>query len=117
MVNLRAEYCKEREGIETHEAVDQGFIEYKIGERYNKYVCFIKNLFVRKELRRTGVGIKMTRHVEQLAKDAGCSHMLCCVEMNQFVFGQPTSLNAIYSDGYQAVEYDSSQTLWLIKEL
>lgn len=64
------QYIKEREGFETIKN-DKGFVVYKIfGEE-----CYIRDIFVVKEFRRTNVATELADEVMKVAKDAGCSKL------------------------------------------
>lgn len=117
MASLRAEYVKERENTETLEIEDKGFLEYAFGTRYNKYVLFIKNLYVKPEYRRTGIGSRLGDMAEDIAVHAGCDAMLSCVEFTDNVRGQVQSMMAVESFGFVKHEYDANKVLYYLKDL
>lgn len=65
-----AEYFKEREGYETLET-DKACLSYKIsGEE-----CYIKDIFVLKEHRRSMVGTEIADKCSEIARSLGCKFL------------------------------------------
>ena len=65
-----ADYFREREGFETVET-DKGMATYKIsGEE-----CYIKDIFILKEHRRSGEAFKIGDHIAEIAKINGCKRL------------------------------------------
>lgn len=71
------EYIKEREGLDTLEYEDKGFICFKfVDDRRGKY-CFINDYFVMPEFRRSGIGYKLADMVFSRAKEYGFDKVAC----------------------------------------
>jgi len=79
MINLYAEYIKERDGREFFQLEDTGFVTYSIhGDE-----CYIEDMFVLKELRHLGHGKELLRHVTDVAKANGCKFLSSNVRPSQ----------------------------------
>ena len=63
-------YFKEREGFETIES-EAAILSYKItGEN-----CYIRDVYVLPEYRKSGEGSILTDQLAAMAKEAGCTHL------------------------------------------
>ena len=80
-MNLYAEYIEEREDAKLYHDED-GFFTYKLLND----AFFVKDLYVRKEKRREGIGNKYAKKIEELAKKHDCLVIFCtvCVEANNW---------------------------------
>ena len=65
-MSLEAEYRKEREDIDTME-FESGFITY----RFLPTECYIVDIYVRPEVRRSGYGSMMANQIKSLARRHG----------------------------------------------
>lgn len=75
-MSLYAEYIKEREGREIVETAD-GFATYTwLGEDS----CYIVDIYVRPEARKSGVASSLADQVAVLAKEVGCKRLLGSVD-------------------------------------
>lgn len=68
MLSLYAQYIKEREDKEVIES-DEGFATYKI---FSNGECYLQDLYVIPEKRKSGLAIEMTNKVVEIAKEHGC---------------------------------------------
>ena len=79
-MSLYAEYLKERENKEILEE-NQGFATYRILENS---VCYIIDIYVQMEARKSGLATEMANKISELAKSRGCTHLMgsVCVDAN-----------------------------------
>jgi GNAT superfamily N-acetyltransferase len=75
-MSLYADYVKEREEKQVIENED-AFCKYSISEK-EKY-CYLEDLYVRQESRKTGIGQRMTDFICILAKNKGCKKLITSV--------------------------------------
>jgi GNAT superfamily N-acetyltransferase len=102
-------YVKEREGLDILEN-EQGFFTYRItGEE-----CYIKDIFITKEARRTGLATSMAEEISKIAKEKGCKYLSgTCVPST---VGSTASLKAMFSYGFK-IHSSQNDLIVLIKEL
>ena len=67
-MKLWQDYVKEREGAYSIVRPEQGFLSYLMGEGE----CYIKELYVAPEYRRSGVAASMADEAVEHAKKEGC---------------------------------------------
>lgn len=108
-MSLMAEYKLEREGKGTYEE-ERGFATYLIkGEE-----CYIEDIFVKKEYRRSRVGDSIGNAVQEIAKKAGCKYLTGTVYPN---VGDPTaSTLALLYFGFKIMSADKN-VIYFLKEL
>ena len=68
-MSLWENYNKERLGFDQIEVEGQGFIAYRIAPP----VCFIEDVFIAKEFRRSNLALSLANQVAHLAKEQGCN--------------------------------------------
>lgn len=109
MISLYGEYIEEREGLSILEN-EKGFFTYMIkGDE-----CYIKDIFIAKEFRRTGAATEFAEQITKIAKDNGCKFLSgTCVPSTN---GSTESLKAMFSYGFK-VHSSSNDLIILIKEL
>lgn len=108
-MSLLAEYSKERLNREAYEN-ERGFVIYEITED----VCYIVDIFVRKECRRHRVASHLADHVERIAKEKGCKTLLGSVVPT--ANGATDSLKAMLSYGFK-LQSSQANFIWLEKDL
>lgn len=109
MISLYGEYIKEREGLDILED-ERGFFTYIIkGEE-----CYIKDIFISKEFRRSGAATEFADQITSIAKASGCKFLSgTCVPSTN---GSTESLKAMFSYGFK-VHSSSNDLIVLIREL
>jgi len=70
-------YVKEREGLETIEVEDKGFICYKLVNDLRGTYCLINDYFVMPEHRKKGIGYELADLVFEKAKSMGYEKVCC----------------------------------------
>lgn len=104
-----AEYIKEREGFEVLET-DKGVATYKImGEE-----CYIKDIYVSKEHRRSGEAFKIGDHIAEMARINGCKRLSGTVVPS--LGGSSESLQGLLKYGFK-LHSASQDLIILVKEL
>lgn len=109
MLSHYGQYIEEREGLDILEN-EHGFFTYKIsGEE-----CYIKDIFITKDARRSGVATDMANKITKIAKEQGCKFLsgTCDPTTN----GATESLKAMFSYGFR-VHSLKNDMIVLIKEL
>ncbi len=95
MPSLYAEYTKEREDNEILE-YKEGFITFRM-EGID--VCYIVDLFVKKENRKSNFGLFMANEVTRIAKENGCKMLLGSIDPS--TNGAHESLTALLYYGFK----------------
>lgn len=109
MLSLYGQYILEREGKSILEN-EHGFFTYKIYDEE----CFIEDIFIKKESRRTGVATEMANMMADMARQAGCKFLTgTCVPST---FGASESMKAMFSYGFK-IHSAKEDKIILIKEL
>lgn len=104
-----AEYFKEREGYETLET-DKACLSYKIaGEE-----CYIKDIFVLKEHRRSMVGSDLADKCADIARNSGCKFLSGTVVPS--TNGSTASLKGLFAYGFE-VKSSHEDLIILTKDL
>lgn len=107
MDSLFALYLKERTNKEIIET-EKGFATYY----YLPDGCYIEDIFVKKEFRRSGEASKMTDQIAKIAKEKGFNKLYGTVVPT--AKGSNDSLKALQAYGFEI--YNSDQTfIWLKK--
>lgn len=75
--SLYAEYVLERQGLSVM-TYDSGFIAYKC----EKEECFIAEMFIKKDKRKTGLGKSMIAVISEVAKQSGCKVITANIHLN-----------------------------------
>ncbi len=100
-MSLYADYNKEREDFETIE-VEHAFIDYKIfGEE-----CYVRNVYVTPEKRKTGLVYEMYAKVEDIARKSGCKFMTGTVVPS--AKGSTRSLKVLIDGGAQLLRSENN---------
>jgi GNAT superfamily N-acetyltransferase len=108
-MSLWADYIREREGKEIIET-DEGFVTYEIsGES-----LYLVDMYVRPELRKTGVAKAFAEEITRIAKKQGCKRLLTTVATN--AAGVTISLKVILSYGFEFMQV-APGLLWFKKEI
>lgn len=78
MASLYAQYIKERDDKDIVE-YDNGFATYKI---YDNGECYLEDIYVTPDQRKTGLAVKLTDEVVQIAKEKNCKLLVgsVCVD-------------------------------------
>jgi GNAT superfamily N-acetyltransferase len=109
-MSLYGQYILEREGRHILET-DQGFITYHL---FDNGECYIVDVYVVPEARKSGLSMKMKADVETLAKTKGCHTLIgsVCTDTNDSV----RNLNILLSDGWR-VHKMTGNMLFLNKKI
>jgi len=103
------DYLKERRAVEVIENED-GFIAFKIhGEE-----CFLEDIYVAPEKRKTRIGSELVLQMETFAKDMSCKYVTCNVWPS--AHGSTVSLKAALANGFK-LHSSVVDKIILIKEL
>ena len=98
MSELYFDYIKERLGLETLVKEDKAFIVFKIeGEE-----IYIQDIYVRPDLRKTGIMQEMEVEVESLAAARGCTYATGTVQIT--ANGSHESLKYCLDRGYKVID-------------
>ena len=109
MSSLYAKYIQEREGKQILEN-EHGFFTYKIVDKE----CYIEDIFIKKESRRSGIATVMANEIAQIAINAGCGYLTgTCIPSTQ---GATESMKAMFSYGFRIHSCQEDRII-LIKEL
>lgn len=108
-MSLYADYTKEIHGRHVLEK-PHGFVVYEIaGDQ-----CYIADIFVKKEHRKTCLGTIMAKEVEKIAKDAGCKKLLGSVIPT--TIGSTISLKALLGYGFR-LQSAKENFIWFEKDI
>lgn len=109
MHSLYGQYIQEREGKSILEN-EHGFFTYSIkGEE-----CYIEDIFIKKESRRSGIATEMANKVAEAAVKAGCKYLTgTCIPSTN---GATESMKAMFSYGFRVLACQEDRII-LIKEL
>ena len=107
MKSLYARYLLERTNWGVVEN-DKGFIVYSIKNQE----CFIRDIFVLPEFRKSREATKMADEVTEIAKDHGCTYLSCtvCPEAN----GADMSLKVVMAYGFKL--HSANNNLIILKK-
>jgi GNAT superfamily N-acetyltransferase len=108
-MKLYADYIKEREGKELLE-LEQGFATYKI----RPPECYIVDIYVKPEYRKTGVAATMADFICAIAKDRGCTTLLGSV--NTAAHGATSSMRVLLAYG-MVLRAAKESMIYLSKEI
>jgi len=108
-MSLAADYRKEREGIETIEN-EHGFITYKLFPEE----CYVIDIYVRPEDRRTRIGSMMADSVVKIAKEKGCKILTGSIDTRLISCTQ--SAKALLAYGFRFLRNDGPTT-YFFKEV
>lgn len=109
MNSLYAQYIKEREDFEIIED-EFGFASYK----FFGPECYIRDIYVVPEKRKTSVGTSYMEKITALAKEAGCTHLTGTVFPS--ANGSSESMAAILRGGFK-IHSSTSEKIILTKEI
>lgn len=102
-------YILEREGKSILEN-EHGFFTYKI----HNEECYIEDIFIKKESRRTGIATEMANLLAEMAIENGCKYLTgTCVPSTN---GATESMKAMFSYGFK-IHACINDKIILIKEL
>lgn len=104
-----SEYVKEREGFETLE-ISAGFATYLIQGQE----CYIRDIYVKPELRKDNVASLMADKISLIAKEKGCRYLLGTV--SPVAKGATESLKVLVNYGFKILKSDT-QLIYFVKEL
>jgi ribosomal protein S18 acetylase RimI-like enzyme len=90
-MSLWADYHKETEGHSVHET-ERGFIRYSC-EPPN---CYIHDLYVRPECRRSGHGTELADVVAERARESGCTYLWSRVGLGSATAQEALKANLAY---------------------
>lgn len=109
MASLFGQYILEREGKGILEN-EHGFLTYKIhGEE-----CYIEDIFIKKESRRSGAATEMAKEIESMARAEGCKFLTgTCVPSTR---GATESMRAMLGYGFR-IHSAMEDRIILIKEI
>ena len=104
-----AQYFKEREGFETIEN-DKACLNYRIsGEE-----CYIKDIFVIKEFRRSNVATELADKCAKIAKDSGCKFLSGTIVPS--TNGATNSMKGLLAYGFE-IKSALNDLIILVKEI
>lgn len=109
-MSLFGDYIKERQGKEILETGD-GFATYYFP---NPDTCYIEDIYVRPEARRTGLASKMADQIVQIAKENRCQALIGSVSVA--AFGSTESLKALLAYGFE-LEGLKGELIYLKKDI
>jgi len=107
--SLYGKYIKEREGFEIIED-ECGFATYVI----NGDECYLRDIYVLPEHRKTKVASSYSKIIEEIAKDKGCKFLTGTVYLG--ANGSTESLMAVMKAGFKLAS-TTKEKIILIKEL
>jgi ribosomal protein S18 acetylase RimI-like enzyme len=110
MASLYAQYLTER----TNDAIietDEGFVTYRF---LNDKQCYIVDIFVKPEHRRSRVASRLADEVTQAARENGCSELVSTVVPS--ANGSTNSLKAVLSYGFK-LDSATNNVICLTKEI
>ena len=110
MSSLYAAYIKERENKDIIE-YDNGFITYQI---FDTGICYIQDIYVIPEMRKSGLTAKMQSEVIEIAKTKKCHTLVgsVCLDTND----ANRNLKILLSDGWQ-VDKIGGNMIYLNKQI
>lgn len=108
-MSLYSEYIKEREGIETVES-DRGFATFLFQDKE----CYIKDIYVRPEYRKTDEASTMANIIAEVAKRQGCKYLTGSVAPN--TKGATESMKVLLAYGFKLAK-STPELIWFFKEL
>lgn len=112
-MSLYSKYIKELKGFETIEDVD-GFITYEFLEEGNEKWCYIEELYVVPEKRKSGKVVEFADAVSKIAIENGCNKLLGSIVPS--LPGAHRRMEVLMSYNFKL--YSSQDNLiYLIKEL
>lgn len=94
-MKLYVDYVKERLGRESIVIEDKAFITYEMDETE----CYVVDIYVRPDLRKTGIMAEISEKIEKIARDNGCKHMTGTVQVT--ANNSTNSLSYCLSLGYE----------------
>lgn len=100
-MSLYGSYIAEREGYNIVED-DGGFATYKIDGEW----CYIRDIYVKPELRKSGLASYLADMITVKAKELGCSKLLGSVSLGAF---EPTaSTKVLLAYGFELSHMDGN---------
>lgn len=108
-LSLYARYVMEREGMEIIET-DISFVTYYFVEKE----CYIKDVFVKEEHRKTGEATRLGDEIAKIAKSKGCTKLYGTVVPS--AKGSTESLKFLLAYGFK-LDSSVNNFIALIKEL
>ncbi len=111
-MSLYSEYIKDREGYQTIEYPDVGFATFRFNDEMKE--CYIRDIYVRTEHRRSRVAEKMADQISDLAKERGCKILTGSIIPS--MRGSTESLQGLLWYGFK-LHGCSNDYIVLVKEL
>ncbi len=108
-LNLYKNYIKERFGHELI-STDKGFVTYELGNDY----CYILDVYVLPEFRKSHVAIELGDKVVDLAKEKGITKIIGSVSL--LANGRDISIKGLYAWGMRISHYEKD-TIYFVKEV
>lgn len=108
-MSLYGDYIFEREGKHIVEN-EHGFATYILGREE----CYLVDIFVSKEKRRSRLAWEMADKVKDIAKEHGCKVLTGTVCVN--AFGVTESIKTLLAYGFKFYE-PKGEMLWFVKEI
>lgn len=102
-------YLKEREGLETV-SDDRGFATFLIIGRE----CYLKDIYVQPEARKSGVAASLADRVTKIAKDKGCNWLTGSVSPP--AKGSHESLLVLLAYGMRLLKAEKDM-IYMVKEI
>lgn len=109
MKSLYGQYIEEREGRKIFE-VDHGFLTYFLSDTE----CYIADIFVVPERRKSGLAYKMCLEVARLAKEQDCLRIVGSIDPRALTATE--SMKALFAMGMELLEIRDN-LIYLVKEL
>jgi GNAT superfamily N-acetyltransferase len=109
-LSLFGDYIRERLGKEIVET-DDGFATYYFPE---PGCCYIEDIYVRPEARRTGAGSRLADQVTEIALSKGSDRLIGSVDPK--AFGSTDSMKALLAYGFELHGTDG-KLIYLKKEI
>lgn len=105
-MQLYSAYIKEKYNRETLCYSEKAFITYEI----NKDECYIVDIYVDPEFRRSGVATEIAKEVEEIAKKAGCKYLTGTVNLR--AKDPDASVKALYFYGFKLTEANQAYLMF-----
>lgn len=108
--SLYAEYIKERENFEIIED-ERGFATFKTFENGE---CYIRDIFVRKEYRKSNIASMYADQITEIAKRRGCTYLTGTVSPK--ANGSTISMAVLLGYGFKLLDSQNDKIVF-IKEI
>lgn len=98
-MSMLAEYYKELDDCDVITKEGVGFATYQFGELQGEKYCYIKEIYVRSEFRKTAVASEMANEITHIAKEKGCAFLLGSVRTD--IKASTTNIKVLLAYGFK----------------